>query len=261
MAQKNLKGYWNLLHMANRVLNICLHNIVDEASEVLTVYDLTRGQLAHLEVALDKLRSKNVFSSYELFFDDGYESFINLARSYDFKIKKQFIHAAVITERLGLDGYMSPEDIKWIYNAGFSVYAHGVSHSALAIFNQKALLSTPSLGIYRNRPYGKDAVLGEAEVRYQLIESSNYLESLLGAKPSSFVLPYGLYNEQTVFIAATFSSYAKLYTCDKAYDAGQFLSPRLLVTQDNIDNIENEVMNLTDEHMPLPKQSRSAELK
>ena len=152
---------------------------------------------------------------------------------------------------------MSPEDVKWIHEAGFSVYSHGVSHAALAIFNQKTLLNTPLLGIYQNRPYGKDAALEEAEVKYQLIESSNYIESMIGIEPKSFVLPFGLYNEQTVFIAAAFSSYAKLYTCDKAFDTGQFLSPRLLVTQDNIDNIENEVMALTDEFIPLPKQSIS----
>lgn len=228
--------------MTNRVLNICLHNIVDKASEVLTIYDLTRSQLINLEVILDKLRSRNIFSSYELFFDDGYESFIHLARSYDFKTERQFVHTAVITERLGFDGYMTPEDVKWIYNAGFSVYSHGVSHSALAIFDQNNLQETPFLKIYRNRPYGKTELLGGGEVKYQLVESSRYIESLIGTKPSSFVLPYGLYNEQTVFIASAYSSYDKLYTCDRAFDTGQFLSPRLLVTQDNVGNIEDEIM-------------------
>jgi hypothetical protein len=247
--------------MADRVLNICLHNIVDEASEVLTIYDITKSQLAYLEAVLEKLRSKNVFSSYELFFDDGYKSFIKLARSYDFKIEKQHIHAAIITERLGFEGYMSPEDIEWIYNAGFSVYSHGVSHAALAIFSHKTLLNTPPSGTYQNRTYGKDGLLVEAEVRYQLVESSNSIEALIGTKPRSFVLPFGLYNEQTVFIAAAFSSYAKLYTCDKAFDTGQFLSPRLLVTQENMDYIEDEIINLTNEYIPLPEQFRSVEPK
>ena len=237
--------------MGNKILNICLHNIVDRDSDVKTIYELTISQLIRLENSLETLREKNVFSSYELFFDDGYKSFISLARNHDFKINKNFIHAAVITERIGQEGYMSQEDVIWIHNAGFSVCSHGVSHAALAVFNGTTVSRTPSGSIYQNKPYGKDHVLSYEEVKYQLIESSKYLESLIGVRPSYFVLPYGLYNDQSIYLAAVESSYSRLYSCDKAFDTGQFLSPRLLVTQENIENIEDEIMGLADNFTPL----------
>lgn len=241
--------------MTVRTLNICLHNIVNDISEVISIYDLTKSQLANLEIILEKFRSKGVFTSYELFFDDGYKSFIELARNYDFKIKKDFIHAAIITEKLNSDNYLTLDDVKWINNAGFSIYSHGVSHAALAIFNEKKLQNTTVGTRYRNMPYGKGNLLESEEVKYQLIESSKFLQSITGHQPNSFVLPYGLYNEQTVFIASTSSSYHRLYTCDKAYDVGQFLAPRLVVTQDNINAIEDEILCLTNEYTPLTRQT------
>ncbi len=53
-------------------------------------------------------------------------------------------------------------------------------------------------------------------------------------------------------IASTSSQYEKLYTCDAGYDTGQFLSPRLLVTQDNIDHIEEVILSLGDSYVSLP---------
>lgn len=241
--------------MTNRVLNICLHNIVNDASELKTIYDLTISQLTKLEMILEEFRNKGLFTSYVLFFDDGYKSFINLARSHDFKIDRKFIHAAVITERLNSDNHLTSEDVCWLHDAGFSIDSHSVSHAALAIFKEEKLQNTPTDKTYRNMPYGKSELLGSEEVRYQLIESINYLQVILGKRPDAFVLPYGLYNEQTVFIASTSTSYNRLYTCDKAYDIGQFLSPRFLVTQDNIKTIADEIMNLTDEYTPLPLQA------
>lgn len=241
--------------MSSKVLNICLHNIVNKESEVSTIYDLTIRQLIDLEMTLEKLRNRGVFTSYELFFDDGYKSFAELTKKHNFKIPKKFIHTAIITDKIGAKGYMTADDVREVYNAGFSVCSHGVSHSALAIFEQDLLRPTPSSEVYRNTPYGKGRVLGSSEVKYQLAESSRVIELLIGEAPSAFVFPYGLYNEQTVFITSTSSSYAKLYTCDKAYDTGQFLSPRLLVTQENVEGIEAEILNLSSEYIPLTQQT------
>lgn len=254
MVQKNSKEYWNLMPTNSRTLNICLHNIVDKESDIQTIYDLTRKQLVNLQELLDRLRGGGIFAMYELFFDDGYKSFVNLTKDHKFSIPKKFIHTAVIIEKLGTEGYMTPDDVQDTYEAGFSVCSHGVNHSALAIFDGDSLQTTPTRGAYRSSPYEKGKVLRSSEVEYQLAESSHYIELLTGEKPNFFVFPYGLYNEQAVFIASVSSSYAKLYTCDKAFDTGQFLSPRLLVTQENVERIEDEIMSLTDKFTPLPQQ-------
>lgn len=239
---------------SNLKLNICLHNIVNDKSEIETIYDLTRSQLHELLSILIKLRSSGKIYSYELFFDDGYKSIINIAREFDFGINNSEVHGAIITDHIGLDNKLSAEDLKWLVKQGFSIDSHGVSHAALAIFQDQDLQTTKPGGIYHNKPYGKLSSLSEEEVKYQLIESGKKLKEVTGIYPSSFVLPYGLYNDIVASIATRFSSYTRLYTCHDAFDNGLFLAPRLLITQENINEAEDEILRLTDSYIPLGSQ-------
>lgn len=230
--------------MVSKKLNICLHNIVLEDSATETVYDLAISQLETLIRTLKRLKDAGYLSSYEIFFDDGYESFRKIAERLDFGVENRFIHIAVITEQIGSKGKLNHTDLSWLDSEGFSIDSHGVSHAALATFSDGVLQNTPKGGEYRNMPYGKTNPLSEQEVLYQLKVSSKKLESTLLTQPVNFVLPYGLYNRSTIMIAASSTHYQRIFTCDAAFDGGQYLAPRLLITQENINSFESIVHGL-----------------
>jgi hypothetical protein len=167
------------------------------------------------------------------------------------------IHAAIITGRIGQEGYLETDEIKKLHDIGVIIDSHGVSHSALAVFQGKTLLDTHPGGEYRDMPYGKENTLTIEEVKYQLAESKQLLEGIIKNKVSNFVLPFGLYNKETIAIASYSTNYEKIYTCHEAYDTGQYLAPRLLITQENINNVENIIRDLTDTYTPLFVSSKS----
>lgn len=230
--------------MVSKKLNICLHNIVLENSAIETVYDLAINQLEVLVRTLKRLKNTGHLSSYEIFFDDGYKSFRQIAEKLDFGIENRFIHTAIITEQIGSKGKLNQVDLSWLDSKEFSIDSHGVSHAALAIFADDVLQSTPKGGEYRNMPYGKTTSLSEQEVLYQLKVSARKLESTLFTQPVNFVLPYGLYNNSTIMIAASLTHYKRIFTCDVAFDDDQYLAPRLLITQENINSFESIIHSL-----------------
>ncbi len=237
--------------MVHKKINICLHNVVDKDSDVDSIYDITIAQLGTLIVALKKHLEGGVIDEYELFFDDGYRSFLTLARSFDFGVTNAKVHVAIITQQLGKPDRLSVSDIVELDQAGFSVDSHSVSHAALATFRDDVLRETPSGGKYKNVERGRTRVLCENEVLYQLRESARLLESIISNASPSFVLPYGLYNSSTALIAGTRTSYGRLYTCDSGFDIGQYLAPRILLTQENVDNIGEIVAGLSIEAVRL----------
>lgn len=230
--------------MTSNKLNICLHNIVDEISNLKSVYDITISQLEILINTLKKLINNEVINDYELFFDDGYESFYEIAENFDFGISNGKVHTAIITELIGVEGRLSESAILALFKSGFSIDSHGVSHAALAVFKNEALRATPHKGEYRNSPYGKTRLLSENEALYQLIESSAHLEAITGLPARLFVLPYGLYNYSTVLNVAAFTHYSKVYSCDTYFDKGKYLAPRIVITQDNVNIIETTIRNI-----------------
>lgn len=222
--------------MNEKTVNICLHNIVENSSLIKSIYDLTFNQLKTLTDDLIALKNNNYISDYNIFFDDGYRSFIEVSRKINFGVSNNQIHLAIITGQIGTAGKLNNNDLKEINRQGFSIESHSVSHASLALYLDGVLIDTPKNGLYRNMPYGKKYVLSEQEVLYQLKKSAEDLINSLNLEQISFVLPYGLYNQTTVDIATKNTSYKRLYTCDVAFDKGQYLAPRLIVTQENISN-------------------------
>ncbi len=229
--------------MSLKSVNICLHDVVASASEVKTIYDTTRQQVEDIVKSLQRLRAEEVIDSYQIFFDDGYKSSLNVATDVKFGIDNENIHLAIITDDIGKPNKLTKEEIVLLSEKGFAIDSHGVSHAALAIFKDDVLQSSPEGGVYRNMPYGKQSILSTQEMNYQLTESSKHLASITGSPIVSFVLPYGLYNHEVIHQAVQ-NGYYRIYTCDAALDDGQFLASRLLVTQENIERFEVIVRSL-----------------
>jgi len=66
----------------------------------------------------------------------------------------------------------------------------------------------------------------------QLVESRKQLEAIGIQKIDEFVLPYGLYNNQTLEINKKTAKYKYISTCDEYLDSGEQLKPRFLITSD-----------------------------
>ncbi len=218
----------------NKQVNICLHNVVENEGELSSIYDITKAQLLEVVATLTQARNKGVIGQYELFFDDGYQSFWDICRSLDLGIEHGRIHVAVITDLIGTPGRLNQHEIKKLFEEGFSIDSHGASHAALAIFINDRLEPTLEGGVYQNSPYGKNSSLSHEELRFQILESSRALEKITGIPPKYFVLPFGLYNQQTLDALESEAIYEKVYSCDASFETQDFLVPRLLITQENI---------------------------
>lgn len=231
--------------MKTRRLNVCLHDIVRTSDDINTIYDITRQQLEELVHSLQELQSKSAISSYVLFFDDGYKSALEVVQTMDLGIDNNDVHMAIITGDIDKPGRLTRNDISSLAHNGFAIDSHGVSHAALAIFVDDSLQLSPLDGRHRNSPRGKNLALSVQEIQYQFTESGKTILDVTGKQPSSFVLPYGLYNKEVVYQAAN-TNYQRLYTCDSSFDNGQVLAPRLMITQDNIKQLDILVDQLPD---------------
>ena len=229
--------------MQTKTVNLCLHNVVADRSKIKTIYDTSWQQVEDIASLLRSLRSSQEIDSYRVFFDDRYKSVLAVVENINFGISNEHVHIAVITDQIGAPDRLSAKDIASLAEKGFTVDSHGASHAALAIFQEKVIQPSPLGGSYRNMPYGKKNTLSTEEVRYQLAESDQVLTSMLRRHSASFVLPYGFYNKEVVY-QVSHASYDRIYTCDVALDGGQFLAPRLLITQENINDIETIIKNL-----------------
>lgn len=221
----------------HRNLNICLHNIVEKQSDIRSIYDLTVSQLLELN---DRIASRCVdsYDSYTFYFDDGYKSFGDIVCNLNLGINKENIRCAIIIDRIGTPGKLSLDEINALDAQGYGIDSHGMSHAALAVFENGKPLPTLSNGEYQNSSYGQGMALTEQEVLFQLIASKHTLESSLNKMINNFVLPFGLYNNQTIQIIAAKTNYRRILTCHSGIDRGQFLAPRLLVTQNELSNID-----------------------
>ena len=139
--------------MANNKLNVCVHDIVPDDSSIKSVYDITLAQLNMLLEVLKNLRKIKFLSSYDIFFDDGYESFRMIVEQSKFGVENNHIHSAIITEQVGTEGRLNNADLIWLGSRGYSIDSHGVSHAALAIFKKEVLLETDMGRQYENMPY------------------------------------------------------------------------------------------------------------
>lgn len=210
-------------------LNLVFHKIVESESLVAEPYTV---DISFFKSLLKWLRdfcdSQKLVQGVRIYFDDNHRSTICLAAPILCETPFRGINAVPV-ESIGVLSHCSYEELLTLNRSGFEIVPHGFSHSALAIFRGDSLQPTPLGGLYRNMPSGKECVLTEEEVRFQLIESRY---ALGGFEPTEFVLPYGLYNQQTVSINKRHQVYKRLATCDSFLDAGECLRPRLLVTSD-----------------------------
>ncbi len=224
-------------------LNICLHNIVATVDDIETIYDLTKTQLFKVVEVLKDLRLQSAITSYEIFFDDGYKSARDIMEYIDFGIDKKNIHIAIITDLTNEPGRLTDDDIISLAQEGYTIDSHGTSHAALAVFSNDVLQESPRGGKYQNSNRGKSRAITTEEIKYQLLESYEALTNITNISPNAFVLPYGLYNQQVVYLAAN-TAYRRIYTCDSAFDSGQFLAPRLIITQETVDQLDTEIRQL-----------------
>lgn len=236
-------------------LNVCLHNIVDTDKQIQSIYDITTQQLLNLNTLLKMLRGIR-YESYTLYFDDGYKSFNDIVSTIDFGLSKENIRCAIIVDQLDAPDKLTTEQVKGLGAAGHGIDSHGMSHASLASFRDGALLTTPKGGVYQNQPYGQNKVLAEEEILFQVRESQAVLGDILGRTITNFVLPYGLYNTQALEIIISKTRYTRILTCHTALDQGQILAPRLLITQENINQIKDILDKLSKNFTLLTEPSK-----
>lgn len=229
-----------------RLLNLCLHNIISDGAKLSSPYELKVEQLRKVIETAEVGKVQGSYDDFVLYFDDSYESFSSTVVTLDFlsHIPKTNIRVAVIVEKLGRPGYMRQEDVVRMNAEGYRIGSHGYSHAALAVFDDGSLQDTPSEGQYKAVPYGQGEPLTVNEIRYQIIESKKFLEDLIKAPVEEFILPYGLYNKTVIDLIQKSGLYKKALTCHTALDLGDFLAPRHLVTQDNLNTIGDTLFNL-----------------
>jgi hypothetical protein len=224
-------------------LNLVFHRIVASESEIGSRFDVDR-RLFHALLAETKkwISSQENIERVRVYFDDNHKS--ALIYGVGAVADVGFIGvAAVPVESIGRVGHCSLSELDQLRSAGFSVVPHGHTHVALATYKNDVLSETPSIGIYRNRPAGRDAVLTAPEVLFQLQQSRS-------AAPfqdvSEFVLPYGLYNDSTIDINRRHSVFCVLTGCDSYLDCGEPLRNRYLITGDRqLSSIKEDMQNLS----------------
>lgn len=234
----------------SRNLNICLHNVVEREDQIQSIYDITENQLINLN-ALLKTFQGNKYDTYTLYFDDGYKSFYDIVSKADLDLDRERLRCAIIVDEIDLPNKLTVKQIKSLNKDGYGIDSHGMSHAALASFHEENLLITTPGGIYQNRERGQNYKLTENEVLYQVNESQKILENILSKNVINFVLPYGLYNSQTLEIIASKTRYKKILTCHTAIDTGKILAPRLLITQENINDTKYMIEKLNEDYKLL----------
>ena len=211
-------------------LNLVFHDIVFNSSNELSKYSMSVGDYKRiLETTLDYCeRSDSIFKNVKVYFDDGYISTLEILSMSDLVDYCEHV-VAIPTGWIGKGGFLKRTNVLDIANKGIKIVSHGVTHSALAIFKGCRIVSTPSCnGKYQPGSGGKKEILSENQVKYELIESRKFLESL-SINSDEFVLPYGLYNKDTIKINLCMHAYKYLCTCDIALDNGSIMKPRVIV--------------------------------
>lgn len=210
-------------------LNLVFHNIVFDSSYGLSKYSMSVGDYKKiLETTLDYCeRSDSIFKNVKVYFDDGNISTLEILSMSNLIYFCEHV-VAIPTGWIGKRGFLRSTDVLEIANKGIKIVSHGVTHSALAIFRGNGTASTPCGGKYQPGNGGKKNILSENQVKYELIESKKFLESL-SINPDEFVLPYGLYNNDTIKINSCTRAYKYLCTCDIGLDNGNTMRPRVIV--------------------------------
>jgi Polysaccharide deacetylase len=227
-------------------LNLVFHDLVENKDQLNNKYTVTYTYYKSLIDELDKLilLGQVNFLDYRIYFDDGKKSFIDYIEPTI--TKPQRFNLAIISQLIGKTGYFDSNDLLRFQSKGINISSHGVSHAALAIYEDDKLIINNNSGEYTNAPYGKGKSLTIQEVLFQTRQSKMALENILGKDSiTEFVFPFGLYNSMIVENIIVSKDYKILSTCDQSLDRGQVLRPRFLVdNQRSISQTIKEILSL-----------------
>jgi peptidoglycan/xylan/chitin deacetylase (PgdA/CDA1 family) len=113
----------------------------------------------------------------------------------------------VVSERMGLPGFLSPEQVRELAGAGMTIGSHGTQH----------------------RLWPR---LGAGELDQELKASRRSLEEVAGRTVDQAACPYGGYNRR-VLRAARAAGYGKIHTSDQGTARpGWWFQPRNTITRD-----------------------------
>lgn len=145
-------------------------------------------------------------------FDDGWEddsiNALPILNSYGYKgtffFATSFLESSPVVGPIGVSG---PTTVKEMFNQGYEIGGHSVTHPDLTTLNN-------------------------TDLTYELTHSKNYLESLVGVgKILNFATPFGAYNDTML------STLRPLYRSQRPTDEG-------FNTKDNLDAYKLKVQNM-----------------
>ena len=136
-----------------------------------------------------------------LAFDDGWEGIYSFK---DFFVSsKIFPTLSIPVALIGLDGYLSKEQIKELFSVGFNFISHSWTHQPVTIYNNN-----------------------ENALKRELLDSKKYLEDLLSNKIDAFCFPRGLYSRATYEKCMEYG-YEEVFTCEAGnYSSEVFPRPK-----------------------------------
>lgn len=232
--------------------NLIFHKILKEEKDIDDKYNISLDYyISFLKEFNNAIRLKQNKESYtyQIYFDDGDDSFIKLILPLIKPNEYCKFTLAIVTDWINKEGYLSEQEIISLNNLGINIASHGTSHSALAVSKKLSDRNTPINGEYRDGVFGFEQRLSENEVIYQFIESKKRLTKL-GISVNEFVFPFGLYNDTTVRVNYELGTYKYLSTCDEYLDEGQLLRPRYLIDNErSIDETIKSIFKLDEKYI------------
>lgn len=228
------------------ILNVVFHNIVKHSRDIDDKdFTLTLEKYNKIINILEDFVAKKFVDDIRIYFDDGHQSFYSLVIPHSKKLLSKFVFA-VTTDFIGRKGFIKPEELMRTKKMGIKIVSHGVSHTALVIYDKtdRHILKTKTGGRYKNIPFGKVKALSENEVLFQYKESKQALEKVI-KNVDEFVFPFGLYNKSVIRVNERNGIYKYLSTCDEFLDKGESIRPRYLIyNTKSFERIWSELINL-----------------
>jgi hypothetical protein len=211
----------HLLALAGARANLVFHDLIDGGGSTYAVPSDRPLQIAA------EVRRSGISGRVRFYFDDGRTSAKDACRALRGEHPEIELIVAVTITTVGHADYLSYRDLREMREWGVRIAGHGYQHVRLASYGEHGVLPTAPDGPYQAAA-GADpqAPLSANEVLFQLTETRDHLH---GLGSDEFVLPYGAYNRQTIFINERHRLYGVLASADYGWDLGGTLRPRLLV--------------------------------
>jgi O-antigen/teichoic acid export membrane protein/peptidoglycan/xylan/chitin deacetylase (PgdA/CDA1 family) len=139
-------------------------------------------------------------------FDDGNisDSAIALPILKEFGLRASFF---VLSDRIGMSGFLGAEDLLRLHNSGMSIGSHGIAHQ-------------------------KWTTLKDAELKNEINQSVSILSALIGHPVESVAVPFGAYDRRVLYTLAN-SGIKHVYTSDGGFARpGTWVKPRTTIRID-----------------------------